>query len=164
MHIHKSDAEKAGLIIFLAGLSFCVYLNAFWPWFLIVMGLTQLPIMLSRRQSRRGSQFFILLSGLALLFHFNQYLLPGIVLLVAVIFALETLFRRHKRHSAKHSSSGSGSKNRRSRSASGSKHHRTSKSGRTGNDNYERILALLQEKSGQNEPGDADDQVKPDSH
>jgi len=82
--MHKQlETLSGGIFLIGLGLLFLVPGLSFWPWILAVIGLSQLPAALSRKQGWYGLQGVFWMVGLALLF-WSGFFWPGILILIGV--------------------------------------------------------------------------------
>lgn len=86
------DGLTAG--VFLAGLGvlFLVDSIAFWPWILVVLGLSSVPSSFARDGLWAGLQGLVWMTGLALLFYYDLFW-PGILILVGASLMVGALVR-----------------------------------------------------------------------
>ena len=80
--------------LFLIGLGIIFLLDAvsFWPWILVVIGVSSLPGALAADRGWYGWQSFFWLTGLAILFYTGLFW-PGILILVGVSTLVGSLTR-----------------------------------------------------------------------
>jgi hypothetical protein len=77
------ESLSGGLFLIGLGVLFLVPGVGFWPWILVVIGLSQLPASLANERGWMGWQSFFWLVGLAILFEIG-FFWPGILILVGV--------------------------------------------------------------------------------
>ena len=87
------ETLSGGIFLIGLGILFLVPGADFWPWILVVIGLSGLPASLANRKGWLGWQGFFWLVGLAILF-WSGYFWPGILVLVGVSMLFGALMRQ----------------------------------------------------------------------
>ena len=92
--MNKKSCETLSGGIFLIGLGilFLVPGIGFWPWILVVIGLSGLPASLANQKGWLGWQGFFWMTGLAILF-WSGHFWPGILILIGVSMLFGALTR-----------------------------------------------------------------------
>jgi len=86
------DGMSGGIFLIGFGVLFLVDGIDFWPWILVVIGLASLPASVAREGLWAGSQGFIWMAGLAVLFASNAFW-PGILILIGLSIIIGSLVR-----------------------------------------------------------------------
>lgn len=90
---------SGGIFLIGLGLLFLIPGASFWPWILVVVGVSQLPAALSGKQRWMGWHGFFWMVGLALLF-WSGHFWPGILILVGISAIIEALMHERERFPA----------------------------------------------------------------
>lgn len=91
----KKTYESISGGIFLIGLGILFLTDlGFWPWILVVIGLSGLPASLAQNRGWYGWQGFLWMLGLAILFA-SGFFWPGILILVGASMLVAALTRDH---------------------------------------------------------------------
>jgi hypothetical protein len=78
--------------IMLIGLGLLFWLDLFWPWILVVIGLASLPGSIASKGLWAGLQGFVWLIGIAILFALDAFW-PGILILIGLSIIIGSLVR-----------------------------------------------------------------------
>jgi hypothetical protein len=89
------DGLSGGIFLIGLGLLFLVPGLGIWPWILVVIACSQLPMSLARKQGWMAWQDFVWMVGLALLFA-SGFFFPGILIVLGVSALLGATTRQHQ--------------------------------------------------------------------
>jgi hypothetical protein len=89
------DGLSGGIFLIGLGLLFLVPGLGIWPWILVVIACSQLPMSLARKQGWMAWQGFVWMVGLALLFA-SGFFFPGILIVLGVSALLGATTRQHQ--------------------------------------------------------------------
>lgn len=92
----KMDGLSGGIFMIGLGVLFLVEGIGFWPWILVLIGLTSLPSTIGRGDIEGGLQSFVWMCGLALLFSQPGLFFPGILILIGLSIMIGALGKSSK--------------------------------------------------------------------
>ena len=90
------DGMSGGIFMIGLGVLFLVDEISFWPWILVLIGITSLPSTIGRGDYSSGLQSFLWMVGLALLFSQPGLFFPGILILTGISIMIGALERPAK--------------------------------------------------------------------
>ena len=90
----KMESISGGIFLVGLGILFLTDLG-FWPWILVVIGLSGLPASLAQNRGWYGWQGFLWMLGLAILFA-SGFFWPGILILVGASMLVAAVTRDHE--------------------------------------------------------------------
>lgn len=106
----KRIAEKISVLLFVFGMGTLLFFfeDMFWPWFMVILGVSQLPLMIASKSTLRGFQFAVIFCGIAISSHYDQ-LVAGVFFSIGVVLLLDLLFKgkdsgQHRHHHHSHNS------------------------------------------------------------
>lgn len=88
------DGLTAGILLAGVGVLLLVDSLSFWPWILVVLGLSSVPGSIARDGLWAGLQGVVWMGGLALLFYY-QLFWPGILILIGASLMVGAVVRPH---------------------------------------------------------------------
>lgn len=91
-HKDTFDGMSGGIFLIGFGVLFLIDGIDFWPWILAVIGLSSLPASVARDGLWAGSQGFLWMTGLAILFAANAFW-PGILILIGLSIIIGSMVR-----------------------------------------------------------------------